>query len=347
MQADALLATRVATHVAPRPAPRVGAVVVFYHPDAACIERANRLAQHCTCVVVDNTPADASEPAPAGLVSSIVYVPNGANVGIATALNQGIERLVAAGCDAALLFDQDSEPDARLITEMPALLFDNTNTDPQSPAQTHQPIALVGPAYEDARLGGVAPFVRFGRWGIERIQPEGERVLDVDFLITSGSCINLRTWSAVGPMDDTLFIDFVDLEWCARARATGHRVVGAPWLRMQHELGDTPIRIFGRAYPMHGPVRHYYAFRNATALFKRRYIPLGWKLSEMIKLPVRLVIYALFIPRGWTHVRLSLHGVSDGLNGRLGPISATAQAAATAAATADAARSHAAAHRGP
>lgn len=350
MHADA----RLASH----PAFRVGAVVVFYHPDAACIERANRLAQQCTCVVVDNTPAAAGEAAPAGLASSVHYLPNGANVGIATALNQGIAWLLSAGCDAALLFDQDSEPDTRLITEMPALMFapaasaisatsatsaHTAESAAPSPAAT-APIALIGPAYEDARLGGVAPFVRFGRWGIRRIRPEGDRVLDVDFLITSGSCINLRTWFAVGPMDDALFIDFVDLEWCARARATGHRVVGAPWLRMQHELGDTPIRIFGRAYPMHGPVRHYYAFRNATALFKRRYIPLGWKLSEMIKLPVRLVIYALFIPQGWTHVRLSLHGVSDGLRGRLGPIGAAASAAYAAA---ESARSRAAGQRQP
>ena len=305
------------TPVDQHPRPRVGAVVVFYHPDDGCVERANRLADQCTCVVVDNTPAIADTPAMDGLSPTVHYLPNGANVGIATALNQGVERLLATGCDAALLFDQDSEPDARLIAEMPALLFDGVGTNEKK-------IALVGPAYEDMRLRGVAPFVRFDMWGIKRVVPEGNQLLDVDFLITSGSCINLHAWQAVGPMDDALFIDFVDLEWCVRARTTGHRVVGVPWLRMRHELGDTPIKVFGRAYPMHSPIRHYYAFRNAVVLFGRGYIPIGWKLSEMIKLPVRLVIYALFIPDGMTHVRMSLRGVRDGLCGRLGPLDASA-----------------------
>ncbi|ACD15302.1 glycosyltransferase family 2 protein [Paraburkholderia phytofirmans] len=288
---------------------RTGAVVVFYNPDAACIERANRLAARMHCVVVDNTPAmrPASE---LGLDGAIEYLPNGENAGIATAINQGIEALIRGGFDMAIIFDQDSEPPASLFTELPKVI-DAANASGER-------VALAGPAYEDARLRGLAPFVRF-KWGtLERIVPQGDQPIDVDFLISSGSCINLRWWSSIGPMDDALFIDFVDLEWCVRAKQKGYRVLGVPWVHMSHELGGEPVRILGRAYPMHSPLRHYYLFRNAIVLIRRSYVPWTWKSSELVKFPVRLLIYSLMPSQRLAHLKMALLGMWDGIRGRLG-----------------------------
>lgn len=289
----------------------VGAVIVFYHPDSACIERANRVGRMCRCVVVDNTPTGSEEDdAGRRLDPGVAYLPNGRNVGIATALNQGIAQLIANGCKFAMLFDQDSEPTEALIGELVSVL--------SACEQRHERVAVAGPAYEDVRLRGVAPFVRFGYFRLKRVMPVGELPLDVDFLITSGSCINLSCWNDVGPMDDALFIDLVDTEWCMRAQARGYRVLGVPWIRMSHELGGKPIRAFGRNYPMHSAVRHYYLFRNVVALLKRGYVPCTWKSTEIVKLPARLLIYMLFIPDARTHVRLALRGVRHGLAGRMG-----------------------------
>ncbi|MFM0671828.1 glycosyltransferase family 2 protein [Paraburkholderia sediminicola] len=288
---------------------RTGAVVVFYNPDAACIERANRLAARMHCVVVDNTPGvrPASE---LGLASAIEYLPNGENAGIATAINQGVEALIRGGFDMAIIFDQDSEPPASLFTELPKVI-DAANASGER-------VALAGPAYEDARLRGLAPFVRF-KWGtLERIVPQGDQPIEVDFLISSGSCINLRWWSSIGPMDDALFIDFVDLEWCVRAKQKGYRVLGVPWVHMSHELGGEPVRVLGRAYPMHSPLRHYYLFRNAVVLIGRSYVPWTWKSSELVKFPVRLVIYSLMPSQRMAHLKMALLGMWDGIRGRLG-----------------------------
>lgn len=290
---------------------RTGVVIVFYRPDHGCVARANRLADVWPCVVVDNTES-VSRPTALGLDARIDYIANGANLGIATALNQGIERLVAAGCRSALLFDQDSEPSHELLVELPRTLAVERTRNPR--------VALVGPAYEDARLGGVAPFVRFGYLKLRRVLPEGVQPIEVDFLITSGSCVNLDVWRDIGPMDDALFIDFVDLEWCVRARSKGYSVLGAPALRLTHELGGEPVKVFGRSYPGHGPVRHYYLFRNAIALIRRAYVPWSWKTTELVKMPVRLAIYALFMQPRLTHLRLSLLGIWHGIIGRAGAL---------------------------
>ncbi|WP_321820024.1 MULTISPECIES: glycosyltransferase family 2 protein [unclassified Burkholderia] len=290
---------------------RAGIVVVFYRPDRACVLHANRLAQVWPCVVVDNTE-QVSGAATLGLDPQVDYVANGANLGIATALNQGIGRLVEAGCTSAILLDQDSRPAAQLLTELPRTLAAERARNAR--------VAVVGPAYEDGRLGGVAPFVRFGFLKLKRIEPTGTQSIGVDFLITSGSCVNLAVWHDVGPMDESLFIDFVDLEWCVRARAKGYAVLGAPALRLAHELGGEPVRVFGRNYPGHGPVRHYYLFRNAVALIKRDYVPWSWKSTELVKMPFRLAIYGLFMRPRLMHLRLSFLGIWHGFIGRTGAL---------------------------
>jgi rhamnosyltransferase len=292
-----------------------GAVTVFYLPDAACIERANRLAGFgIPLVVVDNTPGD--DPIHAELMrdlgARIQVILNRENFGIATALNQGVDALLEAGCDWALLFDQDSEPNEAVLRDLPAVANCLATAD--------NAVALVGPAYDDPRLGGVAPFVRFRAFGLERITGERSPV-EVDFLISSGSCLNLRCWHAIGPMEDGLFIDYVDLEWCVRARRKGFRVVGIPWITMRHELGGEPLRLPGRVYPSHSAVRHYYLFRNAVLLLRRRDMPWKWKSGEIVKLPVRFVLYGLFFTPRLVHLKMALKGIFDGLRGRIGPLS--------------------------
>lgn len=286
-------------------------MIVFYRPDHDCVARANRIAKVWPCVVVDNTER-VSTPESLGLDARIEYVANGANLGIGTALNQGIERVIAADCTSVLLFDQDSEPADQLLVELPRALA--------AERMRNRRVALVGPAYEDARLRGVAPFVRFGYLWLRRVRPDGVKLIDVDFLITSGSCVNLEVWRDIGSMDDALFIDFVDLEWCVRARSKGYSVLGAPALRLTHELGGEPVKVFGRSYPGHSPVRHYYLFRNAIVLIRRAYVPWSWKSTELVKMPVRLAIYALFMRPRLAHLRLSLLGIWHGLIGRTGAL---------------------------
>jgi len=297
----------------PRCDARAGAVVVFYQPDDACFARANRLGKIIPLVVVDNTPG--RNAAQRGALSpDIDYLASGKNEGIAAALNHGIELLRARGCRHALLFDQDSEASAALI--------DGLLDAMRRLARAGRKVAIAGPAYHDTRLGTVAPFVRFGKWRMSRVRVEGHEPLDVDFLISSGSCVDLSAWQDVGAMDAALFIDFVDVEWCVRARRAGYAVVGLPWLVMEHSLGDEPVTFLGRRFAMHSAFRHYFIFRNALALILyRTYMPMSWKLSELVKFPVRFVVYTLLSGQPREQFTMICRGISDGVRNRLGPLS--------------------------
>nr|WP_284509345.1 glycosyltransferase family 2 protein [Caballeronia sp. GAFFF2] len=292
--------------------PTAGAVVIFYRPDPACFTRANRLASLIPLVVVDNTPG--ANPAQRGqLDARIEYVASGKNEGIAAALNRGVEMLRAQGCEQAFLFDQDSEASATLI--------DGLLNTIRSLVHRGQKVAIAGPAYHDSRLGTITPFVRFGKWRMSRVPITGQEPLEIDFLISSGSCLNLSAWQEVGSMDAGLFIDFVDVEWCVRARRAGYSVLGLPWLVMEHSLGDEPATFLGRRFAMHSAFRHYFIFRNALALILyRSYMPLSWKLSELVKFPVRLVVYTLLSGEPRKQFSMICRGISDGLRNRLGPL---------------------------
>ncbi|WP_429251096.1 glycosyltransferase family 2 protein [Paraburkholderia sp. GAS333] len=287
---------------------RAGAVIVFFNPDRECIENANRLASILKCVVVDNSDSDSR---PSNLAASVAYLPQGMNTGVAAALNRGIEWLRSENFAAAMLFDQDSCPTEELVNGLASTLFELVSAG--------EAIAAVGPAYWDERFNGVTPFVRFSGWRMGRVEPSGQQVLDVDFLITSGTCINISCWTVVGPMEEALFIDYVDLEWCVRAKRRGLRLVGVPWLRLSHSLGGEPIRIFGRCYPSHSPFRHYFMFRNAILLIRRSEMPWPWRLTELLRLPVRFIIYSTLMTPRLAHARASVRGIVHGIMGRAGP----------------------------
>jgi rhamnosyltransferase len=286
-----------------------GAIVVFFHPEPRAVEGVNRLADWVRVVVVDNTPGS-EHPHDAALASSVEVVRNGTNLGVATAINQGVACLMRMGIRFGLLFDQDSEPTKEHVQKLPEVL--------SALADSGRRVAAVGPAYYDERLGGVARFVRFGMFRLKRIEPVGDEPVDVDFLISSGSCLNLEYWDEIGPMEDDLFIDFVDLEWCVRAKNRGFSILGVPSVTMRHSLGDEPLHVFGRPFALHSPIRHYYLFRNATALMCRRYMPTAWKTSELVKFPVRLWLYGVMADQRLEHLGMCASGVWDGLRKRLG-----------------------------
>ncbi|MGE0800669.1 MAG: glycosyltransferase family 2 protein, partial [Lautropia sp.] len=143
-------------------------------------------------------------------------------------------------------------------------------------------------------------------------------IVEVYYLIASGSLIPRATLEAVGTMAEALFIDYVDIEWGLRARRLGFRSYGVCGAKMSHDLGDEPIRFLGRALPLHSPLRHYYHFRNAVWLYRSSGLPLGWKIVDGYRLLLKYGFYCLFAKPRLQHCRMMSRGIRDGLLGRLG-----------------------------
>lgn len=291
----------------------VGAVIVTYHPDPVVLERLlfALMPQTSLIVVVDNGSDAALLPAQEVALQHprITLIGNSTNMGIAAAQNRGIAHARASGCSHVILFDQDSLPPQRLVSGLLAA------------ARSAGGDVVVGPCIVDERLGVRMPFVRFGMLGVKR-QRCGEHstaVVPADFLIASGVLIPISVFDKVGLMDEALFIDNVDLEWCFRARSRGVRLFGACGVHLLHALGERAFCVGRRVIHYHAPVRQYYMMRNRILLYRRNYTPKGWIFQDAFRVLVKFVLFSLvFAPRG-KNIAMMLRGAWHGLRGIAGP----------------------------
>ena len=307
----------------------VAAVIVAYEPDLRTLEHlSNIMSQQCGAVIiVNNSESEAYSNLPRPLNSATIILNNGGNQGIAHAHNRGIEWALAHEYDYVLLLDQDSQP-------APDMLRQLLEAHAMIKAEGIEPGA-VGASYLEAHSGQRSFFLRLRRLGFHRISSDAtdEPVVQVDHLISSGMLISRKALILAGLMDESLFIDHVDSEWCLRARAKGLRHFGCFNATMRHQLGDKSLRLwFGRwrHYSVHSPIRCYYIFRNSIHLMSLSYVPLRWKWMDLRRLLLLSAFHAIFLPNRVLTLRLMLTGIYHGLRGIDGKIRDSKQAIKTA-----------------
>jgi rhamnosyltransferase len=295
----------------------VCAVVITYHPNPVQLEKLVKITlQQVSClVVIDNGSRDDELSSVLRMsqddrMTGLSVVQLGENIGVAAAQNKGIHWAKERSCSYILLLDQDSLPSenmaSRLLSVYTAL------------SQKHR-VAAVGPVFRDTVTGN----------GVSFMQTKGAEVcsnnqcVPVDILISSGSLIRMSVFRDVKTMDEPLFIDNIDTEWCLRAKAKGYQSFGISDTILYHSLGDKTYKIwFGRwrHVPQHKPIRHYYQFRNSLLLYRRSYIPFQWKIKNLIKLIYLFVFGMIWMPERHTRFALMVRGICDGIYGRAGKL---------------------------
>lgn len=283
---------------------RILAVVSAYRPATSLRPLVEVLTSACDVVVVDDGSGPGHEAALAEVeASGARVVRSSENGGIAAALNVGLRLGSESGYDAVITFDQDSRPDAELLTGL-IEAFEKLRF-------TAEPtLGIAVPEFftdvRQARGAGATPHAR--------------RV------IQSGMLIPIATVRDVGYLDEGLFIDLVDTDYELRCLSCGREVYAVNGLRLDHQLGRV-----SRLRPLHPlpwptvttmvstPFRYYYRARNRTVLTRRflRRFPLRVIRDAITDAAYLLVVGAGSHPRRafWRLVRA---GVRDGRRGRLG-----------------------------
>lgn len=295
------------------------AVVVTYGPDDARLERLLRALSDEVgwTVVVDNTPGGAALPA----AQSASVIVNGGNVGIAAAQNTGIRAAIEGGATHVLLLDQDSVPVGGMVAHLHRSLEEVVASNARAGA--------VAARYIDPDTGHEGSYRRLGTWGSELVRcgdtGMGLTGLAVDVTISSGLLMPVRALDEIGLMDESLFIDHVDTDWCLRARARGYSLFIDCGARLEHHLGVGGQRIWlgrWRRIPTHFPERHYYQWRNALLLARRDYVPWSWTASVLVRQFGRAALATLVGPHRARTLYFTLRGLADGVAGVSGPIRA-------------------------
>jgi rhamnosyltransferase len=293
----------------------VAAVIVLYNPNMSLLDRLLRsvTGQLDQIFVIDNTPG----PAECGSTyfdqyrGNILYVPLGENKGIATAQNVGIRLSIDAGHSHVILLDQDSA----LPSDMAMKLLDAENELVRQGKQ----VAAVGPLFVDEKTGKMSYAVRHSWLRVRRISihPSATEPVETDYLIASGSLIRVSVFEQIGMMSDELFIDWVDVEWCHRARSYGLHSYVVPNVTMAHSVGDRTVRVLGKDINLHNDIRNYYIVRNATFLLKDKRMGWRWRLYITRWLPKYLFLRFLLAPQRWRTLSLLSIAFLDGLSGNM------------------------------
>jgi rhamnosyltransferase len=136
--------------------------------------------------------------------------------------------------------------------------------------------------------------------------------------------IPLETHAAIGAFREEFFIDYVDTEYCFRARAKGYRVIRTRKPIMSHSIGAiTRHRILwlNKWTFNHSPDRRYYIARNDTVMLREygHYAMGLWVLKSFgrrVRLCKRIALYEemkipkiMAVAQGWWH----------GIRGHMGP----------------------------
>ncbi|MGI8740378.1 MAG: glycosyltransferase family 2 protein [Gammaproteobacteria bacterium] len=296
---------------------QVCAIVVAYFPDTSMLRAALHAiyAQVQAVLIVDNTPGrhDLCE-AIVGLTVTVLAL--GHNRGVAGGQNVGATWAQARGFTHVLLMDQDSVVAPDLVVRLLAAEI--------SLKAEGKSVAAVAPRFLHVRRKQAALSAVAQGWSAGEVVETraGGKCQQLDYVISSGSLIELEKLEIVGEMEEALFIDYVDIEWGLRARSKGYHCYGVYEAHIEHCLGDTDVALpwmKKRRVVVHGPLRHYYFFRNAIHLYKRPYASWAWVLNDARRLVLKYVFYSTITAPRRQHLRMMTVGIWHGVRGRRGP----------------------------
>jgi len=285
----------------------ISAVIVTFNPDSEFPQRLASLREQVDSVLIfDNNSTDKRAVAMLHEIScqtNIHVLINPENVGIATALNKGINLSIDKGYQWVLTLDQDTVVLGKLVDNF-AIVYEACDFKNQ--------IGVIGLNYKDPHTG------------YERdICTNNSLYKEVGSVITSGSLVSIPAFIKTGLFREDFFIDQIDHEYCLRLKNLGYKIIFSFQVGMLHPVGEMQIHNFlWKQFEItnHKPFRRYYIMRNYTVLqmeySNKKYT---WIINKVIK---RLYEEAfkifLFENQKFVKTYAMMLGVWDGIRGKMG-----------------------------
>lgn len=274
------------------------AVIVCYNSDSEQLaEQYDALKEQVDGIIyVDNGSIDNTfiEKNP----DKATIIRNSSNIGLAAAQNQGIRTAFNKNATHILLLDDDSVPAEDMVSKL--------LNDEQKLLFAGYQVGLVGALTVNTYTGECNnKGIRFKGVKIKRIPIKGQPI-SVSFCIASGSLIRTEVLRKVGRINELLFIDNLDIEWCLRAKYCGYDIFASSSAVLNHRLGNgNKDKI-----KSHSPQREYYIIRNSIALAKMKHVPLGFKLRKIVLSILRICNSIVRGDKHYSHA--GLKGLVDG-----------------------------------
>lgn len=278
------------------------AIITLFHPEQDILQKNIELLLQSgwRVILMDNSP----EAMTAWSDDKVCYQHLPDNLGIAAAQNIGLKIVQSYGDDYAMLLDQDSHLTSEFLSQVALRV--------QQAHKTFTDLAAYGPTIvSEFDLKAVKP-------AIQRQQTMTAGFLKARQIIASGMTIPMGVLDDIGLMDEPLFIDGVDHEWCWRAATFGFSVYVDSETQLLHKQGEDRVTVLGVTFKVGHPIRLYYQYRNILLLMRRSYVPLYWKLRNLLAMPVRWLVNRWVLEPKKQRGKYIREGLIDGLKGASG-----------------------------
>ncbi|MCX7823882.1 MAG: glycosyltransferase family 2 protein [Syntrophobacterales bacterium] len=287
-------------------------VVVTFHPPDELWENLKVIASQVDwIIIIDNTPGGIN---PRIQEERITILSNKRNIGLARAQNLGIGLAISMGYEWVLLLDQDSRPAPDFMERM-GEYYKSLSPEDQSN------LLMLTPNLYDNTFGFFYPRIVKSSFLFKRTYCKDRKgIPNALITISSGSLIPVRSFYRIGFMDDSLFIDHVDNDFCLRGLSSGlviHVVCGA---LLFHRLGN-----YKKVYSMgsflikpsfYPPFRRYFIYRNRVLVWRRYFkkVP-SFVLHDALVTLYDLLKIALLEDRRREKFKAIFEGILDGWKG--------------------------------
>jgi rhamnosyltransferase len=190
----------------------------------------------------------------------VTVIRNTKNLGLAAALNVGKTLILKEfSPDYVLFLDQDTVPSFRYVS---------TLLDELAVAGNFMKIGVINALSRECKLNNfLSKLVSLVFLDLLTIRKNlSSHLVEPTFVIISGSIIRADLLATVS-FREGFFLDWVDYDFCIRARKAGYSIVLLKKVLLSHSLGTT--KHFGRLEVLYEPsFRYYLIVRNARILFE-------------------------------------------------------------------------------
>lgn len=231
---------------------------------AACIESCRRLTYPgARIIVVDNGSTDGSETILRERFPNVEVIQAGGNLGFAGGNNVGIRRALTEGADYVWLLNNDTVVEPAALSELVRV------------AESDDRIGIVGSKivyyddphllwYAGATLDPAHPHRPAHRGLREEDRGQYDETAETGYVTGCSLLARRGMIERIGLLDDNLFLYFEDVDWSARARHAGWRLMYAPASVVRHKESAS-------AGGAASPAVMYYTARNRLYFVQRNF----------------------------------------------------------------------------
>ena len=260
-------------------------------------------------VIVDNDSSETAYLESLANQPGVIVIRNTRNVGVSRGINQVIEYARDKKAKYVIAFDQDTKISPDLVTVLA--------NDLEALLASGEPVAAIGPLVVDDFTNFSLPFIHFKlplnvRYCRENLA-RNERLVECDFLISSGCLMPMQVIDDIGAMNEALFIDNVDLEWCFRAIHKRYKIYGDFGGVIHQQIGEnyTKIPFTKSVIRYHDYKRSYYMTRNRVWLYRQHYANRAWVVHDVLRFSSKFLYLFVFRSNRLNLLKSSIKGLID------------------------------------